>query len=379
MGAPRTGSSLLQGLLVCARCGNRMTVRYSEQGRHVYLCERQKTNYGGEACQHVAGPPLDEFVSKKVLEALEPAAVELSLEAAKRLEREREGLDRLWQRRIERAAYEAERAGRHYRLLEPENRLVARQLAEDWEEKLSARQRLEQNYHRFRNERPRFLSESEHEAIRRLSEDIPALWEAETTTNKDRKEIVRHVVERIVVHVVEGTSEWVEVEIRWAGGTLTQDIMIRPVAKLEQLSYYPQLCERVRGLAAEGLPAAAIAERLNEEGYRPPKRRERFGPQGIGDLMRRLGLTTVEKHSRTKGQDEPLGENEWWLPRLAAEVGMPKVTLYSWIRRGWVRARQGREPQGRWIVWADEKELKRLRQRRTLPKSYHVREKLWVQ
>jgi hypothetical protein len=357
-----------------------MTVRYREQGRHLYLCERQKTNYGGEACQHVAGPSLDEFVSRKVLEALEPAAVELSLQAAKRLEEEREELDRLWQRRIERAAYEAERAGRHYRLLEPENRLVARQLAKDWEEKLTAHQQLEEDYHRLQNERSRFLSESEHEAIRRLSEDIPALWEAETTTDKDRKEIVRQVVERIVVHVLEGTSERVEVEVRWAGGMLTQDILIRPVAKLEQLSYYPQLCERVRRMAAEGLPAAAIAQRLNEEGYRPPKRREKFGPQGIRELTRRLGLR-AEKHSRTKGQDGILGENEWWLAWLAVELEMPKVTLYSWIQRGWVRARQEQEPRprGRWIVWADEKELKRLRGLRALPKGYHVREKLWVQ
>jgi hypothetical protein len=167
------------------------------------------------SAQYVAGPPLDEFVGKKVLEALKPAALELSLEAAKHVQEEREELDRLWKKRLERAAYEAERAGRHYRLLEPENRLVARQLAKDWEEKLEAQQRLEEDYHRFQSERPKLLSGSEREAIRSLSEDIPALWGSQTTTNQDRKEIVRQVIERIVIDV-EGTSERVEVEIRWA-------------------------------------------------------------------------------------------------------------------------------------------------------------------
>lgn len=376
MGAPRAGASLLQGLLICGRCGGRMSVRYSEQGRHSYLCQRLKTDYGGEGCQHVAGPPLDELVGKKVLEALRPAALELSLEAAKHVEQERQELDRLWQRRLERAAYEAERAGRHYRLLEPENRLVARQLANDWEEKLEAQKRLEEDYHRFCSEKPKLLSESEREEIRRLSEDIPALWGSQTTTNKDRTEIVRQVIEWIVIDV-EGVSERVEVEIRWAGGVATKDIMIRPVAKLEQLSYYPDLCERVRELAAEGSSAQKITETLNEEGYRPPKRRERFGPQGIGNLMRRLGLMRA-RYLQPKAQGELLSKDEWWLAQLALELGMPKVTLYVWIRRGWIRARQGPEPQKRWIVWADEEELKRLRQLRALPEGYHVREKLWL-
>jgi DNA invertase Pin-like site-specific DNA recombinase len=375
MGAPRAGASLLQGLLICGRCGHRMSVRYGEQGRHVYLCNRLKTDYGGKECQYVAGPPLDEFVGKKVLEALKPAALELSLEAAKHVQEEREELDRLWKKRLERAAYEAERAGRHYRLLEPENRLVARQLAKDWEEKLEAQQRLEEDYHRFQSERPKLLSGSEREAIRSLSEDIPALWGSQTTTNQDRKEIVRQVIERIVIDV-EGTSELVEVEIRWAGGLSTKDITIRPVNKLEQLSYYPRLCERVCQLAAEGLSARKIADRINEEGYRPPKRWEKFGRYGVGDLMCRLGLT-AGKHARAKS--ELLGKDEWWLAQLALEVGMPKITLHDWIRRGRVKARQGPEPQRRWVVWADEEELKRLQRLRALPKGHHVRKKLWVE
>ena len=110
MGAPREGPSLLQGLLVCGKCSARMTVRYGgSRNKHSYVCGRQSTDYGGEVCQHLSGAPLDEFVSKKVLEALKPATLELSLEAAKNLESEREELDRLWNARLERAAYESRR------------------------------------------------------------------------------------------------------------------------------------------------------------------------------------------------------------------------------------------------------------------------------
>ncbi len=376
MGAPRAGASLLQGLLVCGRCGRRMTVRYDKQGRHVYLCERLRRDYGGQTCQRVAGVPLDVFAVRGVLRALGPAALELSLAAAERIEKEREELDELWRKRLERAAYEAERAGRHYRLLEPENRLVGRQLAKDWEDKLATEQRLREDHDRFRSEKPRTLSTAERETIRRLSQDIPALWEAPSTTNADRKGIVRQVIESIRVEV-EGESERVGVWIQWAGGAETGGIVVRPVAKLEQLSYYPELCERVRALAARGLSAEAIAGHLNEVGYRPPKRREEFGRQGIGDLMRRLGLVPGD-HRRPEGRDGALGEDEWWLPELAGELAMPKVTLYNWIRRGWVRARQEQGRQRRWVVWANEVEVERLRRLRSLPAGHHVRRKLWA-
>lgn len=375
IGAVRHGPSLLAGLLVCGKCGCRMTVRYGGvANRHTYLCTRRLTDYGGEVCQYVAGPVLDQVVSGWVLAALQPAALELSLEAAQHLERERADLERLWQQRLERAAYEADRAGRQYRLAEPENRLVVRQLEREWEERLGCQQQLEEAYHRFLQERPRLLTPAEQEAIRRLAADIPALWAAPTTTDAERKEIVRQVVSRIVV-TSEGSTEQVHLAIEWAGGTRTEDVLIRPVACLSQLSYYPQLCERVRKLVGEGLTAVAIAERLNAEGYRPPKRREQFGPQGVRDLLKRLRLG--EPQPRSVQRDE-LGADEWWVSSLAQEIGMPEITLHNWIRRGWVQARQQAQPPRRWIVWADVAEVERLAQLHQRPAGYHTR-RLWIE
>ncbi len=376
VGTVRHGPSLLAGLLVCAECGRRMGVRYggTKKNVHRYVCGSRASDYGGEPCQQVSGACLDRFVKEWVLEALRPAALELSLEAAKNLQHERDDLDRLWRQRLERAEYEAERAGKQYRLVDPENRLVARQLEREWEEKLAAREKLQEEYHRFEHAQARVLSEEEREAIRALARDIPALWEAPTTTTADRKEIIRQVVDRVVIEA-EGESERVGVCIEWAGGAArTEGTAIRPVARLEQLSYYQRLCERVRALSGEGLAARAIAECLNAEGHRPPKRRESFGAQGVRDLMRRLELT--RNRSRSTSREGLVGEEEWWLPELAREIGMPSVTLYHWIRRGWVSARQ-REDR-RWVAWADETEIERLRRLHRLPRGYHTR-KLWVE
>jgi DNA invertase Pin-like site-specific DNA recombinase len=372
LGVVREGPALLTRLAICAQCGRRMAVDYTGDDRHyAYACGRMRIDYGLARCQHVAGPAIDAFVSDQVLVALQPAALELSLEAASHVEQERADLDRLWRQRVERATYEADRAGRQFRLVEPEHRLVARHLEREWEDKLAVQVRLAEEYRRFQETQPRGLSATEQAAIRHLAADIPALWHAPTTTAAERKAIVRQVVQRVVV-AVQGESEQVRVTIAWVGGGQTDGTVIRPVARLEQLSYYAELCACARQLAATGLAAGAIAERLNAAGYRPPKRRERFGAQGVLDLLQRLGVRT--KHSHGSPRPE-LGPEEWGLRELAQTIDMPHVTLYNWVCRGWVTAHREDAPPHRWILWADEAEIERLRRhhRRSLSDEGHQR------
>ncbi len=388
LGVARQGTALLVGLVVCAVCGHRMTVRYSGRGaHHLYVCTRQLTDYGGPACQQFAAACLETFVSQQVVAALAPAALELSLATLEVLQRERDELGRLWQQRRERAAYEADRAGRQFHLVDPENRLVARQLEREWEAKLAAQQHLEEEHDRVGRSQPRTPSAAECEAVRRLAADLPALWDAPTTTVAERKELLRQVVEQVLVGV-EGASERLRVTVTWVGGWQTSATVIRPVARLTQLSYYAHLCQRLRGLAAEGLSAAAIAARLNEEGVRPPKRREQFGEQGVRDLLQRLGGGPRHALPASPPPDQRppraprgealgvLGPHEWWLSDLARAVDMPHVTLFTWIRRGWVQARRQDLPpptQRRWILWADEAELGRLRARHQRPAGEDAR------
>ena len=363
-GAVRNGAALLSGLLLCGKCNRRMSVHYhAASGRHRYACMAMRCDYGEDSCQGLAGPPLDAFVTERVLEALQPAALALSLEAAQHVEGEREQLDALWQKRLERADYQAQRAARQYRLVEPENRLVARQLEREWEAQLAEQKQLAVEYDRHQQQQPRLLSETERQAIQHLAEDIPALWHAPQTTAAERKEIMRQVIERIRVEVIDD-SERVRVEIEWAGGHPSQWETIRPVARLEQLSYYPDLCQRIRQLTEKKLDAGQIAKQLNHEGWRPPKRSLQFNQQGIAVLLRRLGLRSLQVH----GNHWPvLGEHEWWLQDLARELDMPEVTLYNWMRRGWVRGLRQVEDSKRWVLWADKPELERLQKWRAEP------------
>ncbi len=360
IGATRGGPALLAGLVVCARCSCRLSVHYDDGGTrlHTYECVERWTHYGEPKCQHLAGPCLDTFVSQQVLAALEPAALELSLTATERVEQERAELDRLWQQRRERATYEVERAARQYHAVEPEHRLVARTLERAWEEKLAAQQRLEEEYHRFVQHKPRILSQAEREAIRRLATDIPALWAASTTTPADRKELIRQVVERVIVDV-EGSSERVKVRIEWVGGGHTQGIVLRPVGKLSDLSTYPQLCQQVQALTEAGWAATAIAQALNDAGFRPSHPNTRFRAQTIRELQRRLGVRAARPRIRSRNHLLP---DEWWPAELVHTLGIPRGSLYHWISQGVVRARQLDEPLHRWVVWADEAELERLQQ-----------------
>ncbi len=265
-GTVRSGPALLAGLVKCGRCGKRMTVRYHQRAgstRPDYVCARQMTDYGaGNRCQALNGACVDAFVTAHVLAALAPAALQVSIRAAEHVQAQRAQLEKIWSQRLERVAISADRARRCYRLAEPENRLVVRQLEKDWEQALAAQQTMQEEYDRFTLTRPRTLTAAEQQAITALAGDIEGLWSAPTTTATDRKEIIRALVEQVTVTVL-GTSERVTVTITWAGRRSTTGETARPVALLQQLSYFPQIKERVRELSGQGHRAEAIARRLH--------------------------------------------------------------------------------------------------------------------
>src|SRR5437870_2424486 len=197
LGAVRDGPALLAGLVACGRCGKKMTVRYQRgpggKLHPAYVCDRDKSDYAADQCQQLAGPGVDAYVTGLLLQAVAPAALEVSLAAAGQAEQQRAQVDRIWRQRLERADYQADRARRQYQLAEPENRLVVRQLERDWEAALAERQRLGEEYDRFAAARPRTLTAAEREQIRALAADLPAVWDAPTTTDADRKQLIRHL------------------------------------------------------------------------------------------------------------------------------------------------------------------------------------------
>ena len=359
-GAVRKGEALLAGLVVCSRCGVRMGVHYQRShGRptpFTYDCVAGNTCYGEPRCQHMAGPCLDEFVTAQALAALAPAALELSLAAAEQVEQERATLTHLWEQRRERAAYETDRAARQYQAVEPENRLVARTLERVWEEKLQAQQTLEEEYHRFLQQQPRVVTTEERAAIRELAADIPALWNAPTTTIPDRKEILRQVVERVEVES-QGKTERVQIRITWAGGGQTEHELVRPIARYQDRSDYARLCERVQELTAAGWSLDAIASQLDRDDFPPLRHTRSWSRAGVQTLRRQLGFGTTRQRGSSR---EALGPDEWWGRELAELLRVSRNSVIYWIEHGLVRARKESSGLHRWIVWADAAELERL-------------------
>ena len=284
-GVARTGLALLAGLLICGACGRRMHAAYRSKAKPYYECMRHKLE--GSSCCGLGAAALDDLVAQQVLRALEPAALELSLQALQHIEQERQRLHSQWRQRLERAAYEVQRAERQYQAVEPENRLVARTLEQRWEESLRRQRALQEDYDRFLLDQTPQLSVAEKARIQALASDIPTLWHAPQTTNADRKEIMRLLVERVVVHV-QAANERIEVEIIWRGGVTTKYAITRSVSRYESLSGYQQMLARIRQLRRDGLSIVEVATQLNKEGYRTPRSRKGYTSTSVRKLLSRL-------------------------------------------------------------------------------------------
>jgi hypothetical protein len=300
------------------------------------------------------------------LAALRPGALELSLAAAEDVLQERTALDENWRQRLERAKTQAAWVERQYQTADPENRLVTRTLERRWEEALQDVRRLEEEYARFRQTEPIALTRGEVDQIRELARDLPALWDAPTSTPVDRQRIIRFLVERVEV-AVEGVSDQVHVTITWAGGQRTEHKLTRPIGRYEQTVEFDQLMARIRELRTQGLTFAAIADRLNAEGFRPHKGAGRFHKDIVSLIVRRR---TPGYRRPPKSDRSALGPNEWFVIDLAREVGIVKNTLHAWRLRGWVSFRRPPGPRTPCVCWADPDELDRLRRLARTPRGW---------
>jgi hypothetical protein len=315
--------------------------------RSVFKMDR--CQWGDPQCQSLSARPLETLVVEQVLRALEPASLELSLQAAEGIEAEHQRVQTHHRQTVERAAHEAEVARRRYQAVEPENRLVAAELERRWESALQAQRKAEEALHRFSREKPSRLTAQQRESIFALSHDIPALWHDRSTGNVDRQMIVRALLDKIVVEILDGT-ERVSVAIHWAGGFKSHHDIRRLVCRFEQLEAADEITKRIRELLDEGCRLSDIAEQLNREGY-CAARGEKYTKTSIGALcrkLRRLGMISKR----------PVLKPNCWLPAsLAERLGVKRSTFSGWRRRGWVQAQR---VGSRWIYWADQAEVERL-------------------
>jgi len=267
-GAVREGAALLQGIATCGNCGRKLGVHYS--GRNStpgYHCSGSSiVNGRGEHCLRIGGCQIDSAVAKAFLDALAPAGLEAALCAAEQLEAEHDTALAQWRRQLERARYEARRAERRYRAVDPDNRLVARGLEAEWEKCLRAVQDGEAELSRREKQRPRELSPEERASILALGSDLERVWSAPSTTDRDRKELLRTLLEEVILSVDRDKLQ-AHLTLRWRGGLISE-------LSLELKRYRPapnrtdeDTIDLLRRLAAH-YPDAVIAGILNRQGRR---------------------------------------------------------------------------------------------------------------
>ena len=242
-----------------------MTVRYQRDGSLlIYECSQAHTQLAVKTCQTMRGERIDQAVAHCFLEAIEPARLEIALAALAQLEARAKQLDQQARRQIERAQYEADLACRRYRAVDPDNRLVARSLEREWNGKLLEVDRLEREYQLMPKPAALTLSAEQREQIRTLAADLPALWDAPTTTFAQRKQLLRWLIKDVTL-CKRGNS--IHIDIRWQTEAQTHLSIPRLKKSWEVRQTDPQVVARVRELAPTQT-ATQIANRLNEEGLR---------------------------------------------------------------------------------------------------------------
>ena len=332
-GVPREGKALLQGIIFCGCCGRQMAVRYAgSHGQYpAYRCGMEAKEYGGAYCQEVRGLDREAAVERFVLEALAPERIALALAACEQLEREAAALEKQWQLRLERVRYEAHRAHRQYDEVEPANRLVARALETQWEERLRAVERAERDYAIWKKANSTAITAQGRAEILTIGEDLPRVWYAQTTTPADRKHLLRLVVKAVLVDQKRQRGKlWLQ--INWQSGTRTVHDIDRLRVSYQAYSGSGRLQERLCQLHAERQTDAQMAAALNAEGFRTPSGR-RFRGKNVWYLRQLWGMPG-ERASEMTSDGLRWADGSYTVRGLGQALGVPKSTVHRWLKRG---------------------------------------------
>ena len=332
-GAVREGAALLQGLATCGHCGRRLRTHY--RGRNHtpgYHCAGKDIVDGrGVYCLNVGGVQIDEALTHVFLEALTPAGMQAALAAAEQLEANHDAALGQWRLAVERARYEAERAERRYRAVEPENRLVARGLEAEWERRLHELEQAEGELTRRETQRPKTLTPKERNAILALGTDLKRVWTAPTTTPRDQKELLRTLLEEVIIAVYRDEYR-AHLILRWRGGLLTELDVNLPRSRPATVRTDEETVALVRRLATH-YPDTVIAGILNKQD-RTTARGLRFTANLVGNLRRHWKIPRFEPLA------EPPDGELLNIKQAAKVLGIAPSTIHRWLNDGFIAGEQ---------------------------------------
>jgi DNA invertase Pin-like site-specific DNA recombinase len=292
-GAIREGSALLQGLATCGRCGRKLKVCY--EGRNsspAYYCSGMELANGRASwCMRIGGVRIDRAVADAFLEAIGPAGIDAALLAESEMEADQEQAIAQWTLQVERAQYQADRAERRYRSVEPENRLVARTLELEWERQLAELTSAKAELDERRRLHPRSLTTEQRSRLHALGADLRSVWSASTITDRERKELLNILLEEVCI-AVERSASRAHLTLRWRGGLITELDVLARSPRIPALRTDEETIQVARRLAPH-YSDAVIAGILNRQGRRTVHG-ERFTANSVNNLRRYWKLPHFE-------------------------------------------------------------------------------------
>jgi predicted DNA-binding transcriptional regulator AlpA len=332
-GAVREGNALLQGLASCGHCGRRLHTHY--RGRNSspgYHCPGKILVEGrGVHCLNIGGIQIDEAVVRAFIATIEPAKLGATLTAAARLEADRDAILKQWRLGVERASYAAACAERRYRAVDPDNRLVVRGLEREWDESLSALEAAKTELARREHERPRVLTHEERDRLLALGPDLATVWHASTTTPRDRKELLRTLLEEVIIKV-ERDKAAARLTMRWKGGALNEIDLALPRSRPATVRTDESTIALVGRLAAL-YPDTVIAGILNRQG-RTTAQGHRFEAGRVGNLRRHWQIPCFEP--KAHAVDGEL----LTIKKAASALGVAPSTIHRLLNDGIIAGEQ---------------------------------------
>jgi Recombinase/Recombinase zinc beta ribbon domain len=354
-GAAREGLALLQGMLICGRCGRALTVRYQSHGGlyPLYLCSRRRREgLATTDCMSMRSNLLDNAIGEAVLTALQPAELELALTALNELEQRDHAVMRQWHMRIERAGYEVALAERRYQECDPANRLVAGTLERRWNDAMLQLDEIKTQAAEFQSQKAHVATSEQKAQVLALARNLPRLWRAQTTSAKDRKRMLRLLIRDITVEKLSAARQAV-LHVRWQGGPCTDITVNLPRPRPEAIRYPAETVDQVRKLS-QHLSDLQIVARLNQEGL--------CSATGKSFTLSMVKWIRYRYEIAATSFKRP---DELTVQQLADRLSISTHMVYYWIERHVVQARKldGRGPW--WITFNRTKEQQLRRWIRT--------------
>ena len=325
---PREGPALLQGVVLCGKCGRQMTVRYNSVKKQLvpyYVCQSEGIETGQPICQYIVGKSVDESVGEMLLEVMTPMSLNISLAVEQELQARLQEATSLRKQSVEQARYDADLARRRFMQVDPGNRLVANTLEADWNDKLRELQHVQDAYERDCENDRLLLSEQQHNEIKKLARDFPRVWENPKTQQRERKRLLRLLIDDVTLV----KDSQIHVHVRFKGGATQTVVLPRPKSAGQLRKTDEKIIEEIDRLL-DKYHDEEVAKELNERGYLSgtghpfsvriiAKLRKRYDLKSHYDRLRAVGMLTADE--------------------VAAILGIDQSTVNVWRRLGRLKCR----------------------------------------